>query len=203
MTNHFGRPGRRADLARLLHESLVDCGMTPLEGATRLMIDRRVREISEALRISETAALKEVREIDVVRLAERTAAEWHAAKAAQDAAGSFEVAVPGESAAQLLMGLSMAVGQLVREVLGDLPASAGDPLDAMCELAGALKDALAEDGVSVEVTLETLSKARAGLLAAAAGVADGTVPVVLPDDARPRFAAKLYADAELALRLQP
>ncbi len=97
----------------------------------------------------------------------------------------------------------MAVGQLVREAFGELPASAGEPLDAIGDLGIALRDALKDGDMITEVTLQTLSHARSALLAAAAGLADGTVPVVVDDAARPQFARHLYADAVLALRLQP
>ncbi len=202
MTDHFGRPGRRAVLARLLHEALSERGMAPRSGAARAVIDSKITEIAAELGISEATALKQVREPDVVQLAGSTADAWHAAKAVSDAAGDVAVAVPADSAAQLVAGLAMAVGQLVREAFGELPASAGEPLDAIGELGIALRDALKNGDMAAEVTLQTLSQSRGALLAAATGVADGTVPVVVDDTARPQFARQLYADAELALRLQ-
>jgi hypothetical protein len=114
------------------------------------------------------------------------------------------VSVPAADAGQLVMGLAMAVGQMVREAYGELPASAGEPLDALGELGAALRAATQpESGLHAEVTLEVLSTAQRTLRRAAAGVADGTVPVIVADSARPRFARQLLADAELAERLQP
>ncbi len=102
MTDHFGRPGRRADLARLLHEALSERGTVPMAGAARALIDRKITDIAAELGVSETTALKQIREYDVAQLAENTAHAWHAAKAASEAAGHFPVPVPADSAAQLV-----------------------------------------------------------------------------------------------------
>ena len=101
------------------------------------------------------------------------------------------------------MGLAMAVGQMVRQVYGELPASVGEPLDALCELGSALRTTRQADAPPVPLTLQTLTIAHRTLRVAADGVADGTVPVVAPDSARPKFAAQLYDDARLAKELQP
>lgn len=204
MADHFGKPGRRADLARLLHATWVEQGLGPLDGAARATVDRRIAEVAHNLRVSEVAALRHFRDEDVLALARETAAHWHAAGAAEDAAGDVTVEVPTESAAQLVMGLAMAVGQLIRELYGELPAAAGQPLDALCELGLALRDASREEMSSfAETSLQTLTIAHRSLRAAADGVADGSVPVVVADSARPAFARQLYEDAQLARDLQP
>lgn len=204
MPEEFGRPGRRADLARLLHTTLIERGMAPLDGAARAIIDEKVTQVATELGISQPAALRQLDDHLVVALATNVADNWHASKLADHAAGDFAVPVPAADAAQLVMGLAMAVGQLVREACGELPASAGEPLDALCELGAALRTATEpHEGLRADVTLETLSIAQRSLQRAAAGVADGTVPVVIADGHRPQFAAHLAADAELAARLQP
>jgi hypothetical protein len=204
MPDQFGRPGRRADLARLLHATLLEHGTAPLDGAARAMIDEKVEQVANELRISQAAALKRLDDHLVIALATNTAHNWHAAHLADAAAGELAVPVPAADTAQLVMGLAMAVGQIVREAYGDLPAAAGEPLDALFELGAALRAATEQqDLLQVGVTLETLSIAQRSLHRAAAGVANGTVPVVIADANRPRFAAQLFADAELAARLQP
>lgn len=203
MADQFGRPGRRADLARLLYHTLIARGMDPVDGAARAIIDRRVSEVAEALGVSETAALRHLRDEDVVALAASTADHWHAAGLADDAAGDFAVSIPGSAAAQLVMGLAMAAGQMIREVYGELPASAGQPLDALCELGSALRESLEATSLTVETSLHALGISHRTLLAAAAGVADGSVPVVVAAAQRPAFAQQLYEDARLAKELQP
>lgn len=204
MAGQFGKAGRRADLARLLHATLVQHGMAPLDGSSRAMIDAKVAQVAGELRMSEAAALRHFTDTQIVNLAVNTANNWHAAHLAEEVAGGLGVAVPATAAAQLVMGLAMAVGQMVRETYGDLPASVGEPLDALCELGAALRKATQAGGVpNGEVTLQTLTSAHRTLHRAAAGVADGTVPVIVSDDARPRFAQQLSDDAELARELQP
>jgi hypothetical protein len=204
MADHFGRAGRRADLARVLHETLLAHGMTPLDGAARAIIDEKVAQVAEELGVGEAAALRQLDDRMVTELAVNTANMWHAAKLADEVAGGYNVTVPAADAAQLVMGLAMAVGQLVREAYGELPASAGEPLDALGELGASLVAALeSHQGLRAELTLETLSTAQRALQRASEGVADGSVPVVLPDSARPQFARQLLADSKLAERLQP
>lgn len=204
MADHFGRAGRRAELARTLHATLVDHGLAPIDGAARAIIDQKVTQLAAELGLSELAAVRQFADWMVVKLAVNTANNWHAAQVADEVAGGFDVPVPAADAGQLVMGLAMAVGQMVREVYGELPASAGEPLDALGELGAALRTATEpEPALQAAVTLETLSTAERTLRRAAAGVADGTVPVVVADAARTRFARQLLADAELAARLQP
>lgn len=203
MANQFGRPGRRADLARLFHETLVARGVTPLEGAARATIDKRIAEVAVLMRVSEASALKNFRDADAVALAESTADQWHAAEAAEDAAGGLSVDIPAEDAAQLVMGLAMAVGQLVREVYGELPAAVGQPLDALCELGANLRDSLEPSAARVETSLQVLTTTHRAIKSAADGVADGSVPVVIPESGRTVFATRLYEDAKLARDLQP
>jgi hypothetical protein len=204
MPDQFGRPGRRADLARLLHTTLIERGMAPLDGAALAIIDEKIAQVATDLGISRAAALRQLDDHLVVALATSVADNWHASKLADHAAGDFVVPVAAADAAQLVMGLAMAVGQLVREACGELPASAGEPLDALCELGAALRAATEpHQRLQADVTLEALSIAQRSLQRVAAGVADGTVPVVIADANRPQFAAQLVADAELAARLQP
>lgn len=204
MADQFGRAGRRADLARVLHSTLVQHGMAPRDGAARAIIDQKVAQVAAEMGMSEVAALRLFDDRMVTELAVNTANSWHASQVAAEVAGSVVVQVPAADAGQLVMGLAMAVGQMVREAYGELPASAGEPLDALGELGAALRAATeAEPALLAEITLEALSTAQRTLRAAAAGVADGTVPVVIDDAARPQFARQLLADSELARRLQP
>lgn len=204
MTDHFGRAGRRADLARLLHASLIEHGMAPLDGAARAMIDAKVAQVAADVGLSEATALKHFHHREVLALAVNTANAWHASQVAEDVAADVAVAVPAAAAGQLVMGLAMAVGQMVREAYGELPAAAGQPLDALCQLGAALRAATEpHEALVADVTLQTLTTAHRTLVLAAAGVADGSVPVVVADTARPQFAKRLSDDARLARDLQP
>lgn len=204
MANHFGRAGRSADLARVLHTTLIAHGMAPRDGAARTIIDERVAQVAANLGISEAAALRQIDDHMVMEQAVTTANTWHASQVADEVARGVGVSVPAADAAQLVVGLAMAVGQLVREAYGDLPASVGEPLDVLGELGAALRTLCeAEPHLHAEATLEALSTAARALTAAAAGVADGSVAVVIADSERPRFARQLLADSELARRLQP
>ena len=204
MADRFGRAGRRADFARLLHSTLVGHGMAPLDGSARAAIDARVAQVAAELGMNEAAALRHFTDQQVVELAVNTANTWHAAHVAEEVAGGLVVDVPATAAARLVMGLVMAVGQMVREVYGDLPASVGEPLDALCELGAALRTATQTSEVREgEVTLQTLSVAHRTLRRAADGVVDGTVQVIVADSARSQFAQQLCDDAQLAKDLQP
>ena len=204
MTDQFGRAGRRADYARLLHQTLVEHSLSPLDGSARAIIDGKVAEGAAESGLTEAAALGHLSREIVVELAVSMANGWHASQVADEVASALEVDVPATAAAQLVMGLAMAVGQLVREAYGDLPASVGEPLDALCELGAALRaPTRGSDTADAQVSLQTLSVAHRALLRAAAGVADGSVPVVLADGSRPQFARQLEDDAELAKALQP
>lgn len=204
MADQFGRPGRRADLARILHSAWVDHGMDPLDGAARVVIDQKVAQVAADLGVSEAAALKHMDDRMVIELAVNTAQTWHASQVADEVAGGVAVPVPAADAGQLVMGLAMAVGQMLRQAYGELPASAGEPLDALGELGAALREATGiEPALIAQVSFKTLSTAERTLRRAAAGVADGTVQVVVADSARPQFGRQLLADSELARRLQP
>ena len=53
----FGRPGRKASLARALHQAFTERGIDLLPGRAGRMLDERVTAVAEQMRISETAAL--------------------------------------------------------------------------------------------------------------------------------------------------
>ena len=127
MTDRFGRRGRRADLAEQLHHALVERGLTPLPGGARQLIDTKNSQVAAHMRMTEAVVLRQFGDAEIAQLAAVTADDWHAAKAVADAAGQIAVTVPSTDAAQLVMGLAMAVGQVIREVYGDLPAAAGEP----------------------------------------------------------------------------
>lgn len=151
--------------------------------------------------MSEAAAVRHFDDRIVIDLAVKTANTWHAAQVADEVAGGVVVPVPAADAGQLVIGLAIAVGQMVREAYGELPASTGELLAALGELGAALRAATQpETDLQVEVTLETLSTAQRTLRLAAAGVADGTVPVIVVDSARPRSARQLLSDANVAER---
>ena len=53
----YGR-GRRAELARRLHDACLQAGIELLPGKARELVDERVRDVAEQMRLTEPAALK-------------------------------------------------------------------------------------------------------------------------------------------------
>jgi len=84
--------------------------------------------------VSEAAARRQFEDRSVIELGIAVANTWHASRVADEVAGGVVVPVPAADAGQLVMGLAMAVAQMVREAYDKLPTSAGEPLDALCEL---------------------------------------------------------------------
>jgi len=70
---------------------------------------------------------------------------WHASRVADEVAGGVVVPVPAADAGQLVMGLAMAVAQMVGEACDKLPNSAGEPLDALCKLGEACVQPRSQD----------------------------------------------------------
>ena len=91
MADYLGRVGRRADLARILHATPVEHGMSPRDGAARAIIDQTVSQVAAELGVSEAAALKHLDDRTVIELAVNTANTWHASQVADEVAGGVVV----------------------------------------------------------------------------------------------------------------
>jgi hypothetical protein len=194
----FGRPGRRADLARELHEAFVRHGIELLPGRARQMLDETVRDVAAQGRFSERTALNYL----PVDWAERTAADVafqqeQSQMAERSAIGGVELTAT--RVGSLVAGLAVVVQNNVWRVLeNNLPASIGEALDCLTGLALSLAPSDCEVAVS-----------RADLLAAARllgnesdGLRQGRPS---PDDEHPERRAsateRLASDAAWARRL--
>lgn len=96
-------------------------------------IDQKVAQVAAELGVSEAAAVRHFDDRIVIDLAVNTANTWHAAQVADEVAGGVVVPVPAADAGQPVMGLAIAVGQMVREAYGELPASTGKPVRWPCQ----------------------------------------------------------------------
>ena len=196
--SQFGRPGRRAELARELHEAFVRHGIELLSGRARQMLDETVRDVAAQGRFSERTALDYL----PADWAERTAADVafqqeQSQVAERSAVGDVELTTT--RVGSLVAGLAVVVQNSAWRVLeNNLPASIGEALDCLTGLALSLAPSDCEVAVS-----------RADLLAAARllgnesdGLRQGRPS---PDDEHPERRAsateRLASDAAWARRL--
>jgi hypothetical protein len=154
--NPFGRPGRRADLARELHEAFCRHGVELLPGRARRMVDERIQQVAEQTRVSERTAVTYLPEGWAEQIAADVALEHEQSQMAERIA-TGEVEMSASRLGALIAGLAVVVQNNVWRAMDNaLPASIGQSLDCLTGLALALQPASFE----VPVT-------RAELLAAA------------------------------------
>jgi hypothetical protein len=179
----FGRPGRRASIARELQEAFARKGIELLPGRARQMLDERIAEVAAQLRMSERTAMQYLPSDWAEQMAADVELEREQAQVAeQTATGTADVPVAKLGA--LMAGLAVVVQNAVWRAMGEaLPVAVGEPLDCLSGLALALQSVTTE----VEVP-------RAGLVAAARHV--GT-----ESDALSRGYASPDSDAELIARV--
>lgn len=152
----FGRPGRKADIARALHEAFGQQGIDLLSGRARQMVDERVRTVAEQSGISERAALGYLPDGWAEQTAADVALEREQAQIAEQSA-SGDVSLVASRLGALIAGLAVVVQNGVWRAMGDaLPASVGEPLDCLTGLA-----------LCLQTTSVDVSAGRSGLLAAA------------------------------------
>ena len=154
--SEFGRRGRRADLARELHEAFVRHGIELLPGRARQMLDETVRDVAAQGRISERTALDYLPADWAERMAADVACQQEQSQVAErSAVGDVELTTT--RVGSLVAGLAVVVQNKVWRVLdNNLPASIGEALDCLTSLALSLAPS------DYEVTVP-----RADLLAAA------------------------------------
>ena len=154
--NSFGRPGRRADIARELQDAFARRGIDLLPGRARQILDERVAEVAARLHMSERTALNYLPPDWAEQVAADVALEREQAQIAERAA-TGQVAVPITNIGALIAGLAVCVQNAVWRAMGEaLPVSVGEPLDCLTGLALSLQSGAG--GVDVP---------RAELLAAA------------------------------------
>jgi hypothetical protein len=151
----FGRPGRRADIARELHEAFARHGIELLPGRARQIVDERVAEVAALMRFSERTALQHLPAGWAEEIAAAAAFDQQQAKMAEQVA-TGSAPVPGQRLGALIAGLAVCIQDGVWRVAGGLPASIGESLDCLTGLALSLQ--------SVDVVVDV---PRAELLAAA------------------------------------
>ena len=196
--SEFGRPGRRAELARELHEAFVRHGIELLPGRARQMLDESVRDVAAQGRFSERTALNYLPHDWAERTAADVAFQQEQSQIAErNAVGDVELTTT--RVGSLVAGLAVVVQNNVwRVVDNNLPASIGEALDCLTGLALSLAPS------DCEVTAP-----RAELLAAARllgnesdGLRQGRPST--DDEHPPRRAAaieRLASDAAWARRL--
>ena len=152
----FGRPGRRASIARELQEAFARMGMELLPGRARQILDERIAEVAAQLHMSERTALQYLPPGWVEQTAADVALEREQAQVAEQTA-TGTAAVPVANLGALMAGLAVCVQNAAWRAMGEaLPVSIGEPLDCLTGLALALQSLTTE----VDVT-------RAELVAAA------------------------------------
>jgi hypothetical protein len=185
-------------LAQQLHEAFVRHGVGLLPGRARQMVDERIREVAEKARISERTALTYLPEGWADELAADLALELEQSQMAERLV-TGAVDAPTSRVGALIAGLAVVVQNNVWRLMDDaLPASVGEPLDALTALALSLQS------TAFDVTVQ-----RAGLLTAArllGGESDAirngrTTPHDSDIDQRVAVTDRLASDAAWARRL--
>lgn len=152
----FGRPGRRADIARELQEAFARKGIELLPGRARQILDERIAGVAAQLHMSERTALQYLPPDWAEQMAADVALEREQAQVAEQTATGTAV-VPVANLGAVIAGLAVCIQNAVWRAMGEaLPVAVGEPLDCLSGLALALQSNTTE----VEV-------ARAGLVAAA------------------------------------
>lgn len=156
MADEFGRPGRRAELARELHAAFARHDIDLLPGRARELVDQRLREVAAKARISERTALTYLPEGWADQIAADVALEREQSQMAERIA-TGELELTASRLGALIAGLAVVVQDNVWRVMDNaLPASIGEPLDCLTGLA-----------VSMETSSFEIAVRRAELLAAA------------------------------------
>lgn len=190
----FGRPGRRADVARELHEALERRGIDLLPGRARQMLDERVAEVAAQMRISEQTALSYLPPDWAEQIAADIAIEHEQAHIAEETAqGSVPVSVTDVGA--LIAGLAVCVQNAVWRAMGNaLPVSVGEPLDCLTGLALALQPAIDE----LEVPRAELIAAARHLGSESDALGRGHASPDTDPEQLARVVTRLASDAALA-----
>jgi hypothetical protein len=151
----FGRPGRRADLARELHAAFASHGIDLRPGGARKLVDQRIAEVATQMRMSERSALRHFPGGWAEHIAAQAAVDYEAGKLAeQNACG--EALTPTADTARLIMALGVTAQYELWKVMDECsPASVAGPLDAISALAAALTGSAGNISVAKSALLTT------------------------------------------------
>lgn len=189
----YGR-GRRAELARRLHDACLQAGIELLPGKARELVDERVRDVAEQMRVTEPTALKYMPSDWPEETATSMTLEVESAKLAE-ATAAGTVTVPAWQVARIITGLTLVVQEAAwQSGNGQLNAGVGEPLDRLSALSRSLCDLPGD----VDVDRSELVGAARHLGQLADFIAEGG-PFLAQDEVdRDGFARKLAADAKAA-----
>jgi len=133
----YGR-GRRAALARRLHDACLQAGIELLPGKAREIVDERVRDVAEQMRLTEPAALKYMPSDWPEETATSMALQVESAKLAE-ATAVGTVSVAASQVAQFMTGLTLVVQEAAWQSDNEqLNAGIGEPLDRLSALSRSL-----------------------------------------------------------------
>ena len=135
----YGR-GRRAELARRLHDACLQAGIELLPGKARELVDERVRDVAEQMRLTEPAALKYMPSNWPEETATSMTLQVESAKLAE-ATAVGTVSIAAWQVAQLITGLALVVQEAAWQSNNEqLNAGIGEPLDRLSALSRSLSD---------------------------------------------------------------
>lgn len=189
----YGR-GRRAELARRLHDACLQAGNELLPGKARELVDERVRDVAEQMRLTEPAALRYMPsdwpeetaaamnfQVESARLAEATAVG--------------AVSIAAGQVAQLITGLTLVVQEAAWQSNHEqLNAAIGEPLERLSTFSRSLSDLPG----SVNIDRSELMGAARQLGQLADYIGAGGHFLAQGDVDRDGFARQLAADAQSA-----
>lgn len=189
----YGR-GRRAELARQLHDACLKAGLELLPGKARELVDMHITQAAAMMRVSEQTALKYIPPGWAEETATTTALEAESSKLAETtAAGTVPVAA--RQVARLITGLAVVVQEAVwRSSNEQLNAAVGEPLDRLSALSSSLSELLGD----VDVERSELVGAARELGELADYISGGGRFLHQDDHARDKLAQQLARDAEVA-----
>jgi hypothetical protein len=133
----YGR-GRRAEQARRLQDACLQAGIELLPGKAREIVDERVRDVAEQMRLTEPAALKYMPSDWPEETATSMTLQVESAKLAE-ATAVGTVSVAASQVAQFMTGLTLVVQEAAWQSDNEqLNAGIGEPLDRLSALSRSL-----------------------------------------------------------------
>jgi hypothetical protein len=189
----YGR-GRRAELARRLHDACLQAGIELLPGKAREIVDERVRDVAEQMRLTEPAALKYMPSDWPEETATSMTLQVESAKLAE-ATAVGTVSVAASQVAQFMTGLTLVVQEAAWQSDNEqLNAGIGEPLDRL----SALSRSLTGLPGNVDVDRSELVGAARQLGQLADYIGAGGHFLAQDEVDRDAFARRLAADAKAA-----
>jgi hypothetical protein len=186
--------GRRAELSRRLHDACVKAGIELLPGKAREVVDERVHEVAQQMRVTEQTALKYMPPDWPEETATSMSLQAESSKLAESTAIGT-VSLGAYQVARLITGLAIVVQEAAWQSNNEqLNAAVGEPLDRLIALSTSLSDLLGD----VEVERSELVGAATQLGGLADYIGAGGRFLAQGEVDRDRFASKLGANAKAA-----